>query len=250
MIRAVVLGVAVGVAVLVAACFEPDYPRGLACSSGGTCPPGQVCNGFVCVAGGGVIAPDGGFGEVDGGGGVCQLAQQTGCPPGYKCTFTGSGVPNQGECRPNGFLGLGEACNVDAFGNDECAAGSLCVFNECTALCAGLDSCFSTHACVDAVGYSVCLRRCDPLAQDCAPPAEGPAPSCFVTPTGSACAVPSRYLDEGAECNAFNDCRGGFSCAGGFCRRNCDVRSPSGDPGSCPTKQLCSSVTDPYGVCL
>ena len=34
--------------IVIAGCFQPRYPVGLACSDAGTCPPGQVCRAAVC----------------------------------------------------------------------------------------------------------------------------------------------------------------------------------------------------------
>jgi hypothetical protein len=51
---------------LVGACFDPDYPVGLACDPTGWCPPGQRCNfSNTCV-----VDSDAGQPNGDGGGGI------------------------------------------------------------------------------------------------------------------------------------------------------------------------------------
>jgi hypothetical protein len=247
MMRASILGMAC----LLAACFEPDYPTGISCSSAGTCPPGQACDFFDnrCVSAG-TIQVDAPPLQVDADEtSACVLSAQTGCPPGFKCIYAGSATPNRGACRPDGSIAGGGMCTVDTQGDDLCVAGLQCIFNECIPFCGFGLSCAATYACIDFTQYQLCLRQCDALTQDCPVSAGMLAQACFIGQGTTACAVPERFLAEGAACTAFNDCRQGLSCVEGVCRAHCDYGSTPDMQGTCAAGQLCVFAVGSYGVC-
>jgi len=227
--------VVVSLVVLVGGCFDPSYPVEIPCSPEGTCPPGQMCHLGTCLTEGGGELTD------------CSLVEQN-CAPGWKCAFTDSSEDEQ-RCVPNGPLEVGADCARPAEATDECAAGAVCVLDQCRAFCDGPDSCPSDSICASFTTYHLCLLRCDPLAQDCPALAAGPQ-GCYTTNDGPTCSRPIGNVGVGGTCEWANECARGLGCWNERCRTYCDyTRYPDQTAPSCQALQLCRHLADGYGVC-
>jgi hypothetical protein len=105
------------VLVLVAGCFEPQIPPGLACSEELTCPVGQLCIGGAC------IIPQ-----------ACDPVLQD-CPPrggGPQNCYVGE--LGDGVCAPPGpNSSVGSPCMEQIL--NICVGGAGCVDGVCRAFC-------------------------------------------------------------------------------------------------------------------
>ncbi|MFZ6179796.1 hypothetical protein [Nannocystis pusilla] len=149
------------------------------------------------------------------------------CPAGHKCTPFAADMGedwNGARCVPLAVdpAGLGEPCETEGYphsGIDDCGPGLMCWYFEsntdlhgrCLGLCDQDDGCVDPDArCYvqQSVSY-LCYPLCDPLAQDCPPPATLCVRSSSVD--GFIC----RYAPAGEPAGAGMPCAGETECAPG-----------------------------------
>ena len=222
-------------------------------TSGATDPAGSEDTGltFVIEGDGGILDP-------------CDPWAQD-CPDGEKCvpsTLGGSDVWNWWRCTPvpENPDAVGEPCTVEGgptSGVDTCDFGAYCwevdpesLQGTCVALCTGSEdspTCPGTETCFIAYDgvLTLCLSRCDPLLQDCAP-----AHACYPGENGFAClpeglgglGAPGDPCESIAACDHGNACVDpidvpGCGAAFGCCTALCSL----GDPmPSCLSGQVCT----------
>ncbi len=186
------------------------------------------------------------------------------CPEEYKCTIWsgGQGIGyNATTCalRPAQPKQQGEPCSSvggAGSGDDDCGRGLLCWIDDvqgemgtCTPFCTGdwgAPICPDGLQCAGflSLGIGVCLKGCDPLAQDCPgddlclPQGEDYGWGCMLDASGEAGAY-------GDPCDAPNTCDRGLLCLGpelflecgaeGCCSPFCDLDSPNTCPGASQT---------------
>ena len=229
------------------------------------CEPGDSCVDGACVpdnAGAGLceacIDNEGCGGPADAcillpsGGGICGVscADDDGCPEGYSCRSTSTGLGNQcvpigGEC--GGCLETG--CEVGEFCDPfllECAS----ITDTCSG-CTIDEACGEGAACVQYGGERVCLDLCEPgdLCEDtyacatiaalggtaCAP-SSGSCSGTGCGVTDADCAAEGLVLDPAlcrcVDCVTSDDCPAGQQCtAGGSCVVG---GNPCGSTADCP----------------
>ncbi len=147
---------------------------------------------------------------------LCDPVAQSGCSPGWKCSWIQSGASTgSAGCVPAGAKAAGQACTWGAAGAttgfDDCAAGLLCAQGACTALCSTATDagCSSRETCsaysglfqaspTAQVAYGGCSPQCNPLTQvrltDGAPACGSPDPAaptlgCYGAPSQDATAT-------------------------------------------------------------
>lgn len=181
------------------------------------------------------------------------------CPAGHKCTPFASMMAddwNGARCVPLATdpAGLGEACETEGYshsGLDDCGPGLMCWYFEslddlrgrCLGLCGEDGTCVDPAArCYEQQTASyLCYPLCDPLAQDCPPPATLCVRSSSVD--GFLC----RYAPAGEPAGAGMPCDGETDCAPGHvcdpadlvsgcagercCAPLCSLSQPSCPPG-------------------
>lgn len=222
-----------------------------------TAPPpdpdtGVLDTGADSSAGGFIIPLDGG------GGPGCSIFEQD-CPTGEKCmpwANDGGGTWNSTRCSPvvDNPDGVGDPCVAEGSGtrgSDSCDFGSMCwnldpdtLEGTCVAFCIGsaesptcADEFSSCSINSDGV-LALCIPRCDPLLEDCAP-----GQACYPVLDGFQC-VPDASGGMGApgdECQFINECG-----SGSFCADVSDVPGCEGSLGCCSS--LCS-LDDPMPPC-
>jgi hypothetical protein len=189
---------------------------------------------------GGVDLPSEGF--------HCDPRRQD-CPAGSKCApFSSSMVDpdwDGARCVPlvDDPADLGEACETQQFshsGLDDCGPGLLCWYFEgltdlrgrCLGLCGPDNSCADPDArCyVQPEASFLCYPLCDPLAQDCPPPATLCVRSSGVD--GFLCRYPSAGAPAGPQmpCTREADCAPGHVC------------DPSDLVSGCPGERCCAPL--------
>ncbi|HLT38065.1 MAG TPA: hypothetical protein VK034_17385 [Enhygromyxa sp.] len=144
------------------------------------------------------------------------------CPEGEKCTpYASTGETwDAVKCVPVlGDLGPGEPCTYEGRVGaiDDCDISSMCYGGICQPFCTGTaDSpiCPDDHGC-SYHPLTLCLERCDPLAQDCA------TGSCYWNADDFLC-HPSGELAIGEPCGlTVNDCTAGSVCFEGSSLPSC-----------------------------
>jgi hypothetical protein len=173
------------------------------------------------------------------------------CEPGQKCVPYGStgGNWDANKCVP--VLGdgkIGDPCTYDGVieATDSCDASSMCwdvadvdgeAIGTCSAFCTGTadnPECPSGSSCSISCDGSltVCIKNCDPLAQDCL------GLGCYYTYGDQFnCIFSSDDLETGEPCGFINDCIPGDiclsadvmpDCAGAACCSEfCDLGAPA-----------------------
>ena len=185
----------------------------------------------------------------------CNLWEQD-CPRGEKCMpwdDTGAGWWNTVRCSPvaDDPNAVGEPCAVvgsAVSGIDDCVLGAMCWdvdpktnVGECVALCTGSEvdpTCANPcDVCTISSGPLIlCLRGCDPLAQDC-----GVEEGCYPNNDTFTCAQELARDGglAGDPCEFINVCVAGNVCVGsdlvpgcadatGCCTPFCDAGGPDG----------------------
>lgn len=152
------------------------------------------------------------------------------CPAGSKCTpFSASNMGDDWDgarCVPlvEDPAGLGEPCLTQEYalsGIDDCGPGLLCWYfaaaddlrGRCLGLCREGDTCLDPGAvCYQSTKPSfLCYPLCDPLAQDCPPPATLCVRSRSVD--GFLCRYPDdRPAGAGSPCATETDCAPAHVC--------------------------------------
>lgn len=221
--------------------------------------------------------PDGGDGE------SCSTVVQD-CPDGEKCTVwanDGGTSWNATRCVPvvDDPDGIGEPCLVEGSpfsGLDTCELGAMCFWVDgdtlegtCIPFCSGTKD---VPICDDE-GYFcrvtgsgiplVCVPRCDPLGNDCAP-----GQACIPYHEDFECTpVPEDAAAPGEACEFVNGCVPGAMCAApelvpgcdsaGCCTMFCDLNDPA--PPCLPGQtcvawyaegQVPGGDPSPLGVCI
>lgn len=205
--------------------------------------------------------PGGGLGGFE-----CDFFAQD-CPDQQKCvpwSNTGAPVLNASKCVPlqPEPSQPGEPCVAEASGFsgvDNCALGSFC-FNVdpralegvCVSLCQGAadqPTCPEEGVWCHLVDAApLCLRRCDPLADDC-----DSGQGCYPEGADFVCLLAGNVIGPGVECERVNDCVSGMFCAhaslspecagDGCCVEFCDTTGPS---GQCfDANATCTPLADP-----
>lgn len=170
------------------------------------------------------------------------------CPAGFKCTPFGSAMMSDWDGArcvplPQDPAALGDPCETQHYthsGIDDCDIGLLCWYfqsiddlrGRCLGICRADDTCLDPEArCYQpqAPGY-LCYPLCDPLAQDCPPPAE----LCVRSPSvdGFIC----RYAPAGEPAEAGMPCATETDCAPGHL---CD---PADLIDNCPGERCCAPL--------
>lgn len=175
----------------------------------------------------------------DGGEPVCECNPTFGprggcCAEGDRCSlrYEGGSRPNT-MCLVDGFIPEGDACTVGSgelgTRHDDCVGGTVCFDGRCSPVCAlNLDSCVGPDSCVDVPhlfwdrgNVGVCMRACDPLAQNCAQnPEHAYGTGCYVDvfTAGTYCLAAGLGTEDGAAvaggaaCSAFAACEVGYGC--------------------------------------
>jgi hypothetical protein len=173
---------------------------------------------------------------------ACETFAQS-CGPTAKCSLLQQ-VGGQGEyytgCVPlRGTAALGEACERDKPGFDDCASAGFCApvrlgsasegpF-ECSPLCGPELECEEGRSCLELTDTArgICIETCRFFGEDCAPGLRcTPAPIAAGGYLGF-CGV---YGDgeDGASCTRDSECGQDFSCEQGSqrCRQLCDADHP------------------------
>lgn len=234
-------------------CVAPDECRRDKCL-GVNCSPGTVCNeqdglchcgdetGPVCATGEACV------------GGSCtgyELCENVTCADGTICD------PVDGSCRCGGLGDEFRVCEIDQVCvGEECRFGNNCTQpdgmpvdcshkpgSSCSpenGLCVCDDDgtiCPDGEVCARYGGKRQCVRKCDPIAQDC-----GEGFGCYLdvdqTALGFFCA-PAGTGTMDAPCSSALDCEPGLHCSAwvgsggsaGRCRAYCSrAEHPPGDP--------------------
>jgi len=169
-----------------------------------------------------------------------------GCPScAPKCSVVESGNEYATACVPvSGTRSVGETCEREALGRDDCAPGNLCSSvalagdatstRVCRKLCTQAAQCTAPERCYQfslnqPQVYGMCVPPCQPLDSDC-----GPGRHCiFVRDAAEivfAMCDSHGDLAEGALCNAPQECSKGMACAlQNGCRVYCDPAHPCAD---------------------
>lgn len=192
----------------------------------------------------------------------CNPSCQTGCACG-RCNVVG----NQATCTPPGPKVLGETCDP---GNDNCAAGFICLqeacgnrLGRCYEHCSRADQCSGMTMCqipiLDTAGNDTGFLACDLATQDCDPVNDtgcpDPALKCYLTSASQTlcdCPNPTKQGALGDPCTIYNECAPGYVCIAGVgglqgphCQPACNVMTPV-----CPTARRCVATSGAkYGYC-
>jgi hypothetical protein len=177
---------------------------------------------------------------------LCNLAAPS-CPdPGApKCTVVDTPAGYAASCVPeSGTRAVGEPCQRQALGHDDCTIGALCstvavpasAGSEmvCRKLCITPEECSAPERCyrfslAQPEIYGMCVPACQPLDTDC-----GAGRHCiFVLDAGrnifGMCDTHGT-VPEGGQCNQPQQCESGMACVTDRgCRQYCDATRP------CPT---------------
>ncbi|HTJ46130.1 MAG TPA: hypothetical protein VL463_28690 [Kofleriaceae bacterium] len=241
-------------ALALSACWEPVFPKGLQCSSAGTCPPGQSCDvsHFVCVEGGLPAAADArpDAPAPDGAMIGCTLVPQAGCESG-KCTIDPSQPMGDPICGPASDNGIGEACAGGA-PDDTCTAGGACIWQVCLPVCTTSPDTCGADICVRFQRIAgVCTPRCNVLTSPACANLGTHAATCYLGDVGTGqCEVPIGAVAVGGACNALNECVAGAGCVFNTCRRYCDHDAfPDLQAPQCAATERCLLIHDGIGAC-
>ena len=190
----------------------------------GSCGVGQSCSGGQCIN-----VP-------------CSPSAQTGCSSGQRCVWSGSAA----VCTSVGPGTRGASCF-----SENCGAGLGCdaTTDICRRYCSRDSDCgFGSRCALELSGTSsvkMCTEACDPTFSPSGCPS---GLGCTVVATGLVSeATDCRDMGtgtSGASCSQPDDCFSGYTCAGGSCRKLCELNS------SCSTG-ACQRVTgwNTWGVC-
>jgi hypothetical protein len=246
---------------------------------------GALCIGLFSVAacGGGSGDPDTRIViRIDGGDGgssqVCNVANNTGCPSGQKCTWVRVSVGamadqqlGQVACAPEGTAPVGGACSYGmsgvTTGFDDCIGGAICMAprtaenatGTCKEICSLLDTsnpCDTGFACGPYQKYftnggmgeetlaGVCDATCNPLTQerdsDSAPACGSTTPGDPTDAGSQACyGLPSRTTQPTH-----------FSCAGIFDHDAVTAGIQNNNTHRTTPSQLCLNCCAPGNVPL
>lgn len=209
-----------------------------------------------------LIAPDGGPP-----GNECDPFVQD-CADGQKCTWwanDGGSAWNATKCVPiaDDPAQVGEPCvavGSGVSGEDDCDKGMMCWdtnpdnIGTCVAFCMGSPespTCPSGFFCAGGRELVLCIKQCDPLAQDCA------GDDLCVPINGSYACIFDASGDEGQVndfCEYISGCDKGLICvspaaasecnqgANGCCQPMCDLGKPDPCPGA---GQTCQPIYEP-----
>ena len=196
-----------------------------------------------------------GGGRDDDGTYECDAWTQTGCLPGEKCAWWGTGRSHQfhgTRCVSVAAdpAGAGEPCTVEVHvqsGIDDCDADTQCWYvepdtlvGECVFFCRDPMQSQAECACVFWSGYSppFCMPMCDPIAQDCKP-----GRGCYPITHRFVCLPHTVETngEVGAPCMQPYGCRPGLLCAQAHAVSSCVGAShccttfcDTTDPQPCP----------------
>jgi hypothetical protein len=223
--------------VLAAACGSSNAPASAPgrCSSDADCSDSLTCGmaSGACVSAAGA----GGVAGVAGMGGAalgintsaqmpCTTKPQSGCPAGSWCLV--ANASGDTSCYSSGSVPYGGACSTI----NDCQGGLLCVYGQCTNLCAGVSDCSSApyatcspypqRGSVAAIpGSSFCSIQCNPAdpfnsARSADFAACLPGTTCSVQgsdgPTGATNCYLAGTVTNGNACNDTNSCAAGLIC--------------------------------------
>ena len=183
---------------------------------------------------------------------TCDFVDQD-CPGGYKCTFIVAGILRPG-CRPvTGQVGEDEACTgID--GDDDCAAGLLCVHGRCKRFCETGDDCATTQACAFyRTGDGVCEEPCT-LFEDSSCPSGYTCDLGLIRGTSSML-TRCRLIGTGTEDKCYPstlprwECDANEYCNGDTCKPLCDDTHPCAT-GSCTLAPGLDPNPANAGACL
>ncbi len=187
---------------------------------------------------------------------VCSVWAQD-CPTGEKCSAwanDGGNAWNATICVPVGPDKPGDPCTAEGpppNGADSCELGAMCWYLDsetyegtCVSLCKGT---LEKPSCADPGEFctitnqavlNLCLPRCDPLLQDCAP-----LDKCVIADDGPICVLKTQFeYGLGEPCEFPLDCAPGLYCVdsadfpgcegAGCCSPYCDHTQPNDCPGA------------------
>jgi hypothetical protein len=181
----------------------------------------------------------------------CELYPQSDCVSGNKCTLGQNSFPAN-VCVGDGVVSPGGVCS--GFGSDDnCTAGSLCLFETCHAYCAGEGSatCSGSQVCVSFGDFTSCMTTCNPLSPSC-PMSSGYSQNCYFNRVAGVgeCVPGSNTIPVGGTCTALNDCVAGSGCTDeAICRKYCDYGATPNMQGSCASGQTCQLISNNVGEC-
>ena len=189
------------------------------------------------------------------------------CAPGDKCGFydvDGIDGPDAVGCTPlDPSPGtVGDRCQIDGCGFDDCGVGQVCPRDAGSAVCAGLCTttnlgCDDGGTCVDVLGpggaVGACAPICDLVEQNCL----GAGRACYLDLV-PVCA-PAGEVGQNGLCAFLNQCAPGYGCVPGAsisacmgmdcCTEFCTVGEDT-----CPEPLSCVSLIIPeapmVGVCV
>jgi hypothetical protein len=180
------------------------------------------------------------------------------CPRGQKCAWYAANGGNSWDatkCVPvmEDAVGIGDACFVvenGVSGLDNCVDGAMCWDTDaenqgtCVALCGGTPEAVTCPPGTSPAGgrsLCLCLKSCDPLAQDC----DMADDVCIGSPGGGFLCVLDASGEEGQvhdPCEYANACDPGLICLNSTAAVECDEASS----GCC--EPFCNH-SDPDAVC-
>ncbi|MEN9796382.1 MAG: hypothetical protein RL653_78 [Pseudomonadota bacterium] len=206
---------------------------GASCAAATECTSGNCVDGFCCSS------------ACSGGCDVCSAA--LGATANGTCTALAAGQP--GSCGSY-LCGGSASCPTSCTGNTQCASGSACLNNACTALLSNGGACTSNAQCtsgncVDGVCCnSACGGGCDVCSAALGATVNG---TCTVLAAGQAGSCGSYLCGGQASCPT--SCTGNAECkSGSACLNNaCTPTLPTGQ--ACTSSAQCTSGNCADGFC-
>lgn len=166
-----------------------------------------------------------------------------------KCTLVSNDPGYRSSCVPDqGELAIGESCQRNIRGDDNCASGGFCTplgrgFDQdnrliCRRLCSDSEHCAVGQRCLQLladVPLGVCVDTCTTFADECM--GEGLRCAAASEANGDHFGYCEIFgsTDEGEECFVTSQCGDGMSCelASRSCRYSCDQDHPCPDELRC-----------------
>ncbi|HMI86970.1 MAG TPA: hypothetical protein VK550_22905 [Polyangiaceae bacterium] len=254
------------------------YGAAMGCGTSGTDTPDPGDGGApprdpVLDGGGDVAAPPNGASLCPPG--VCNYQTGTGCAAdggAVSCVPLPMGSVVTPACERAGRTANGETCSQWT----DCVSGSICAAGRCRKLCCGRDwtGCGTgTEHCLRQLqvqladnsvvqsGAYLCypVNQCDALVPSSCMTIEANTTCQIADPTGATACLPEGSGGVASPCPSRvagrsdilgdEDCKGGFTCVEGGCRRLCRAVPGGGEP-SCPAVEgACVHFNrDPPGV--